>query len=208
MVGASVDHEVADMLAEDQQLEFARGVLQVSSTCQDRVNVVWLFVDTFMTAWRFTKLSDSRWVTLGPASQAVVMAAFCGLENLVSFIRSKVGAFLHHLGGFARYLGKTKEFMVQAAIVCRVSDRVLQLLLKVPRVLLQYDETWKVASEELLWVASLEDSAVRSLARRGRVEADEFKPSVIAAAHVSYHFIRRRVLRTASEYPWSWARGD
>ena len=87
--------------------------------------------------------------------------------------------------------------MVQAAILCRVSDSVLQLLLKDPRVLLQYDEIWKVASEELLWVASLEDSVMRSLADVADVEADdEFKSSVIAAAHVSYHFIRRRVLCT------------
>ena len=30
------------------------------------------------------------------------------------------------------------------------------------------------------------------------------KSSVIAAAHVSYHFTWGRVLRTATEYPWSY----
>ena len=90
---------------------------------------------------------------------------------------------------------------MQAAIVCSVSDSVFHLLLKDPRVLLQYDEIWKVASEELLWVASLEDSVMRAL-------ADEFKSSVIAAAHVSYHFMWRRVSRTANEYPWPLACGD
>ena len=49
---------------------------------------------------------------------------------------------------------------------------------------------------------------VPSLADVAEVEADEFKSSVIAAAHVSYHFVWRKVLRTASEYPWSLARGD
>ena len=48
------------MLAEDLQLEFPRVVLRVSSTCQDREDVVGLVVDTFKTAWRITKLSDSR----------------------------------------------------------------------------------------------------------------------------------------------------
>ena len=57
-----------------------------------------------------------------------------------------------------------------------------------PRVLLQYDEIWKIAPEELLWVASLEDSVMRSLANVAEIEADEFKSSLIAAAHVSYHF--------------------
>ena len=38
----SVDHDVGDLLAEDHQFEFARGVLRVSSTCQDRGYVVGL----------------------------------------------------------------------------------------------------------------------------------------------------------------------
>ena len=133
----SVDHEVADVLAEDLQLEFARGALQVSSTCQDRGVVVRLIVDTFKTVWRFTKFSDSRWVTLGPASQAVVAAALCGLENSVSFFRSKVGAFPYHFGVFSRFLGR------QAASVCRVSDNIFHLLLKDPSVFLQCDDMWK-----------------------------------------------------------------
>ena len=38
--------------------------------------------------------------------------------------------------------------MVQAAVMCRVIDSVLQRLLKDPRELLTYDERSKVASEE------------------------------------------------------------
>ena len=122
------------MVAEDLRLEFARRVLQVSSTGQDRGDFVVLIVDTFNTAWRFMKLSYSRCVTLCPASQAVVVAALCGLENFVSFIRSKVGVFPHHFEWFYKILEETKKFMVQAATVCRVSDSVLQLFLKDPRV--------------------------------------------------------------------------
>ena len=85
--------KLADVLAEDFQLEFAKEVLRVSSAYQDRGDFVAVIVDTNKTAWRFTKLLYSRWVTLGAASQAVVVAALRGLENLVSFIRSKGGAF-------------------------------------------------------------------------------------------------------------------
>ena len=79
-----------------------------------------------------------------------------------------------------------------------MSDSVLQLLFKDPRALLLYS----AASEEL-WVASM-----RSLADVAEVEAVEFKSSAIAAAHLSYHFIWRKVLHTVTEYPWSLARGD
>ena len=72
----------------------------------------------------------------------------------------------------------------------------LAILLKDLRVFLQYDEIWKAASAEFLWVASFEDSVMRSLADVAEVEAVEFKSSVIAAAHLSYHFMWRRVLIT------------
>ena len=131
----SVDHEVAELLAEDRQFKFARSVPRVASICQDRGDVVGLITDTFKTTWRFTKLSGSRWVTIGPASQAVVVSALCGLENLVSLIRSRVGrSHIIEVGGFARFQERKRELMVQAAIVCRVSDSVLQLLMKDPRV--------------------------------------------------------------------------
>ena len=51
-----MDHEVADLLADDLQLsEFLRHAR--TEGC-----VVRLIVDTFKTAWRFTMFSDSRWV--------------------------------------------------------------------------------------------------------------------------------------------------
>ena len=50
-----------------------------------------LIVDTFKTVWRFTMLSDSRWATVCPAAQALVVAALCGFENFVSFVRSVLG---------------------------------------------------------------------------------------------------------------------
>ena len=91
---------------------------------------------------------------------------------------------------------------MQPAIVCKVSDSVLQLSSKDPRVLIQYGQIWKVASFRLhLW-----KTVMRSLTDVAEVEADEFKSSVVAAAHVSYHFICRKVLRAANEYPCSLAR--
>ena len=63
----------------------------------------------------------------------MVVGALRGLEHLVSFVCSQIGAFPYHLGEFFQILGEEKEFMVQAAIVFKVSDSVF----KGPRVLLQ-----------------------------------------------------------------------
>ena len=90
--------------------------------------------------------------------------------------------------------------MVQADCVLGKRQRFARIVEGCARLV---DEIWKVAPEELLWVACLEDNVMRSLADVAEVDADEFKSSVIAAAHVLYHFTWRRVLRAANEYPWS-----
>ena len=66
---------------------------------------------------------------VGPRS-VPLRAALCGLKDFVSSIRSEFrDAFILFV-----WLGR-REFMVQAATVCMVSDSVLQSLLKDPRVL-------------------------------------------------------------------------
>ena len=161
----SVDHEVADMLAEDRQLEFARGVLQVSSTCQDRGDVVGLI------SW-----SRSRQLGASQSCRAVVGSRSVPLRR--PWLWPRFAALRTSCRSFDPKPGRSHTFRWFCKILVgdkgvhgagRHCDSVLQLLSKVPRVLLRYDEIWKVASEELLWVASLEDSVMRSLARRCRV---------------------------------------
>ena len=102
----SVDHEVTDMLAEDLQLEFARSVLQVSSTCQDPGRC---------GAHR-GHVQDSL------ALHKVVGQSLRHARSRFAGRSSKVGAIPQYPGGFARFLEDT----VQSAVVCRVSDSVLQ----------------------------------------------------------------------------------
>ena len=98
--------------------------------------------------------------------------------------------------------------MVQAAVVCRVSDSVFAIVVESSA----RPSPVRRNLERCFRRATLGCVFGRQCGARSsdvaEVEADEFKPSVIGAARVSYHFIRRRVLRTASEYAWSLARGD
>ena len=71
----SVDHEVAaDLLAKHLQHELAKGVIRVSSTCQDRRDVVGVIVDTHKTSWRPMRLSTvvgSRTVLVGTSPTTI-----------------------------------------------------------------------------------------------------------------------------------------
>ena len=146
------------------------------------------------------KVVDSRWSRPVPLPRPCLWPRFCGPEDFVSFIHSKVGAFPYHVG-VARFLGERDKGVHGAGRHCVQGGRQrFELWLKDPRVLFRCDEIWKVAPEVPVRVASLEDSATRSLSEVAEVEADEFKSSVIAASYGA------GVLR--AEHPWSLACGS
>ena len=70
------------------------------------------------------------------------------------------------------------------------------------------EELWDVASRELRWVIDIPGHMWSSLAVASGSRADELKDRTIRASHIAYHFLWRRVLHPACEYPWSLCRGD
>ena len=57
-------------------------------------------------------------------------------------------------------------------------------------------------SEELQWRANLGDFVWDQLAGVAGVPSEVLKSDCIAAAHLSFHFIWRRFLFAAGDYPW------
>ena len=76
------------------------------------------------------------------------------------------------------------------------------------RVATHYGELWDVASRELRGVIDTPEHMWSSIAAVAGCRADELKMKTIEAAHVSYHFLWRRVLEPASELPWRLCRGN
>ena len=70
------------------------------------------------------------------------------------------------------------------------------------------DRLWQCESEGMRWVVDIPATTWSSLARVAEMTTEGLKDSCIAASHVSFHFIWRRFLDVASEYPWSLSRGD
>ena len=94
-----VNHEVADMLVEDLQLEFDKDVLQVSSTCQDRGDAVEITVPP-RRQWLWP-----RFAALGTSCRS--FAPKSRRSHIIGVVLQDAWE-------------ETKNFMVQAAIVCRV----------------------------------------------------------------------------------------
>ena len=76
------------------------------------------------------------------------------------------------------------------------------------RVALIYPDLYRVISEEMKWVIDLPQHIWDSLGAIAGRASVEIKDDTIRAAHTSYHFLWRRVLEPAGDFPWKLCRGN
>ena len=101
-----------------------------------------------------------------------------------------------------------KVFLVQAAVVSRLSEGVLADLLQDPRVGQTYGDVWQSLAEEMLWRVSLPSHVWSALAKVTDITGAALQSRCINAGHAAWHFFYRRVLAPAAGLPWSLRRGD
>ena len=202
-----VEPETAELICERLQLEFRDGKLLVNRELEGSAGLVEVLSAVFQSLWRFAPFTESRWLTVGTSSRAVIAAEILGLADIVGFIESRSGK-MYYLAGHQRLQGEVHQFMTQAALISRVAEAAICILLEDSRVLLKYDELWEAISEELLWISDIGDGIWQDLAERCGLRWEAMRAEVIAAAHKSFHFFVRRVLWEANQYPWRLARGD
>ena len=76
------------------------------------------------------------------------------------------------------------------------------------RVALRLPELVQAASDELKWLIDTDISAWTMLAGLIGSTGEQLMDECIRGAHVSYHFLWRRIFQVASDLPWSLVRGD
>ena len=113
-----------------------------------------------------------------------------------------------YINGYSRFHQRARLFAVASAISSRVPEGFQARLMEGPRVASVYDELWAAASKELRYVIDIADDMWKSLAVVAGCSAGELRDRAIGAAHISYHFIWRRVLEPAAQLPWRLCRGD
>jgi hypothetical protein len=204
-----VDMETSEVLACELQLAFTDGRLCLAERVSGTAGLVETVTTALLSAWRFVKWSDSRFLTMGTSARAIIVALLTGIEDLVGFIQGS-GASMYYLGGLSRVQEPSRRrFLAQAALVSRVAEGVMLELLEDSRVCQQYAVLWRTLSEEMLWLAQLDVRIWEAVAAvLGGCGAEELRSDCIASGHVSFHFFWRRVLEPAGDLPWSLARGE
>lgn len=115
----------------------------------------------------------------------------------------------YYLNGYSRFSPECRQFAVSAAVVSRVAEGFQAELLHDNRVGFRMEALWEAANKELRWVIDLPDHLWSGLSKVSPgLSPVLLKDSCIGGSHCSYHFIWRRVLQPACQYPWKLCRGN
>eukprot|EP00974_Lingulodinium_polyedra_P017600 1708100-Lingulodinium_polyedra.AAC.1 len=193
--------EVATLLSQVLEVEFLDGRLYISEDCEEINDLVSMIQTTFLSAWKFTKFTESRWLTVGTSARSLVCGFLLGLQDLINEISSDPQHSLFYLNGFKRMVADRRQFMVMAAIVSWVPESVLAELLEDHRVALVYDDLWMALATNMKWLVTLPKHLWVTLASITEVDSSSLQSGCIQGARKAFHFFWRRVLQPASEYP-------
>ena len=125
-----VEFETVEAIAETLQLEFRDGRIWVAEDTSSRPYLAESVSTACMSVWRFVKLRESRFLTVGASARTMIVAFLTGLEFLVQVIRDNESASKFFINGFTRLSGDCEVFLAQCAFVSRVADGVLAELME------------------------------------------------------------------------------
>ena len=203
-----IEPDPAAVLAEQLHFSFEDGCICVKEHSEHSLDLVGAISAALLACWRFKKLTTSRWLIVGTSSRTVTAALLTGMPDLVKYIQKESSSGLFFLNGWDRLKAEGKRFVVQAAMGSRVSEGFLSELMDDPRVALRLPELWQAAGEEMRWLIDVSDDVWKVLGPVCGMRADRLRDRCVAAGHVSFHFLWRRVLHPATNLPWRLVRGD
>ena len=207
-----VPFDIVDSLVHKLQLCYdgTTGILEIFEGAQEELDqdVVSEISAVLASVWRFTRFSESRWLTVGTSARTLIAGMLTGLADLVAMIRKDKSLSHFYINGFGRLTKDRMGFLITAAMSSRVAESLQAELMQDNRVALRYDELWRAMTQELRWLIDVDEQVWIKLSGLCDLRPGMLRHDCIAAAHRGYHFFYRRVLRPASMHPWSLCRGD
>ena len=206
---ASLDVQpgIAQKLVELRVL-FRDGYLWVAEECKGHKNIGDDLIWALMGVWRFVPFSESRWVSVGPSTRAVVSSHLLGLSSLVAQVRKDPRSSDFYIGGAARMNEQLMSICIIAAMSASTSESLLTTLLEDDRVMLHIEALKNTIVEEISYISNLPEWCWAQLARLCDREVCELRSDAISASTASACFFSWRVLSETEELPWCLTVGD
>ena len=190
------------------RLRWSGGNLQVAASQRDVPGVFGDISAALLSLWKFTLFTESRWMSVGKSSRAVVCALFTGFHDLMAMIRRLPHVSDTGLSAFDKMGGRIKECYVLTAMVAHVPEGFLAALMEDSRLPLRIAELEAVLDEDMQYVANVKPEVWEMIGSVCDWPGARLRSSVMYAAHKAIAFIHDRALSAAKELPWSLIVGN
>ncbi|CAK0909364.1 unnamed protein product [Prorocentrum cordatum] len=160
--------------------------------------------------WKFTKFSESRWVSVGWACKRVACAILSGVDIVVRAVQDDPHEINWYINGWGDLREDGRHLVFVCAVSTKVSDTILALMLHDARLAKNIDEVETKAFKSLQTVAEIDASVWRVFADACYEGCPplSLQSKAIHCAQVSLALVTWRALDDARGLPWSLATGD
>lgn len=202
-----LEQDICDILVQYRVLWYD-GQLRIDMRYKDEDLLVDRLVFALVGAWRFIRFSESRWLSLGPTSRALVAAELTGISSLIHFARKQPGTSEYYIHGWDRRGKAGNSLCIIAAISAGPAESFLESLLDDDRVVLAGESLVDGLQAAMFRLKSLPMEMFEVMSPLCDKSASELYSAVVQAASTSVSFITFRCLRLLQEAPFVHCYGD
>lgn len=184
------------------------GRLLIDSSHKNDSDLIDSLVFALVGVWRFVRFSESRWLSLGPTSRALVAGEVTGISSLIEFVRKRPGASEYYIHGWDRRGKSGNAICVIAALAGGPAESFLEGLLQDDRIALNILMLEDGVRAALRRLEALDMQIFEYLATLTNKTAMELYTCVLQAARTSVAFFTFRCLRSVREEPFVYCFGD
>ena len=164
-----------------------------------------------LKAFRWQRFTQSRFLTLGSSTRALIASLLLGLDELVRITRQDPASSDYHLHGYSQLSSECRQLAMVCAFASFPAEAGLELLLTDDRVALHLDSFRAAMSEEMDWLQQLGLDTWTSLSTAASLQEagpDNLRHAVMQAALTSMGYIHSNALRLFEQEPWIWSQGN
>ena len=163
-----------------------------------------------LKVFRWQRFTQTRFLTLGSSTRALLASLLVGLDSLVSITRSDPATTDFHLHGYSGLTTACRRLAVVCAFAAFPAEAGLELLLADDRLALQVPRFRETMEEEWEWLLGIPGSTWTCIATSTAASpsGSDLRSQCLQAALTSLGYVYANALRLFEEEPWKWTQGD
>ena len=202
-----VEDDIAEVLVR-HRVVWRGERLEVAASSRDAPGFVDELLASLMGVWSFVSFSESRWLSVGASSRAVIASLLTGTESLVRYCRQVKKCSEYYIHGFDRLRPGLRSACAVFAISSAVTEGLLAALMEDDRVMRIVAYLEETRDTELSFVHNIPDACWALVASVTDSDAQELRSKTVYAATVTVAHVQEKIFADTRRHPWVLCRGD